>query len=79
VRTIIAITRCLKIRSCYYFCHFKGVYLGDEIQGILLEHGEFKLEPGEEYLLHIRVKSIKRKYLMGEILKLKNLSEVYLY
>lgn len=80
MRTIIIISRCLKIKKAKntntYLFHFKGVYLGQQVNSLELIHsGELSL--GHDYVMRVKVHSLDvNRVLKGDILYAKDLDDI---
>jgi len=78
MRTLIAITRCLKSRTDRGEFSFKGFYAGEEIKKLHLERdvGIAEWKRGEDYILYIRVYSIQQGIMRGSVLRSRLLDEL---
>ena len=78
MRTLIAITRCLKCRTDRGEFSFKGFYAGEEITRLDLKPdvGIAEWKRGEDYILYIRVKSIQEGIMRGNVLRSRLLDEL---
>lgn len=78
MRTLIAISRCLKTRTESGEFSFKGFYAGEEIKKLelQLDPGQIPWKKGEDYILYIRVLSIKAGVLTGSVTRSRLLDEL---
>jgi hypothetical protein len=78
MRTLIAITRCLKARSDRGEFSFKGFYAGEEITKLDLkpDAGIAEWKRGEDYILYIRVHTIHAGTMRGNVLRSRLLDEL---
>ena len=78
MRTLIAITRCLKSHSGRGEFYFKGFYAGEELKKLDLKSdtGIAEWIRGEDYILYIRVHSIQQGILRGNVLRSRLLDEL---
>lgn len=80
MRTIIIISRCLKMKrnknDTIYIFHFKGVYLGQQVNSLELIHpGELSLN--HDYVMRVKVEQIAEdKILRGIILAAQDLDSI---
>lgn len=80
MREIIIISRCQRIKRHNALeqlgeFHFKGVYSGEMIKRIfLIIPLNQTIEINEEYVLHVQLFYIREDYLMGKIIRAKNLA-----
>lgn len=59
--------------------HFIGFYGGIGIKRVYLRHGEyFDIKAGEEYLIYLKVEQVIDGRLTGQILKCRNVKDLYL-
>jgi hypothetical protein len=74
MRTVIIVSKCLRIIKSNYHFHFKGSYAGHLIRGLCLSNEKkYEIGAGEEYLMWVEVSGIEAGILRGRILKLKRL------
>lgn len=78
MRTLIAISRCLKSHTDGGAFSFKGFYAGEEITRLDLQllPGEIPWSAGEDYILYIRVLSIKAGVLTGSVTRSRLLDDL---
>lgn len=79
---ILILSQCLKktkrVKHNEYFCkfHFKGYYLGEKIENILVKAQDgAEFEVGADYLLWVKRLSIESGILKVEPIKYKKISE----
>lgn len=78
MRTLIAISRCLKSYPDGGEFSFKGFYVGEEIIRLVLQSasGPIVWKKGEDYVLYIRVLSIETGILKGQVIRSRSLDEL---
>lgn len=77
MKTVIIISRCLKSKKnamAYYF-HFKGVYLGLQVNSLELS-SDRSLKKGHDYVMRVRIHSYGDGLLKGEILYCQDLDDI---
>ena len=83
MKTVIIVSKCLRViklnrSEIWYQFHFKGVFAGESLGKVLLKcHKEPHPQKNEEYLIYVRLLSVERGVLKGEILRIKNLEDCW--
>ena len=78
MKNVIVISRCLKIKKSSqikYIFHFKGVYLGLQVNSMELT-SETVLKVGRDYLMRVQVRAYEDGILMGNILTAHDLDDI---
>lgn len=76
MKTVIIVSKCLRVTKFAYEFHFKGVCAGEVVQKIVLT-GKEDILKNEEYLIYVQVFSIENGVLNGRILKAKKLDDCW--
>lgn len=72
MRDIVAVSRCMALvdRTNEAHFHFIGVYLGQEIELIVIK-GRDDFVQGEDYLLYIKPYQVKDRAIIGKVMRSK--------
>lgn len=73
------VTRCLSSKTNGNQFHFRGYYLGFEIEKIFSFDSDYKISINLDYLIWAKVISIKNKILYVKIIKLKSMDHINLF
>lgn len=79
MKNVIVISRCLKIKKSsqlIYTFHFKGVYLGLQVNSLELTGENAVIEVGHDYLMRVQVRAWEDGILIGKILTIQNLDQI---
>jgi len=81
MKCFVAVTRFLKGKRqkdyFQYYFHFRGVYEGHVVQGIVVEgDSQDNLIKGEDYLLYLQFIKIEEGFIRAQFLKIKSLRNI---
>ena len=83
MKTVIIVSKCsriIKLNSIedWYEFHFKGVCAGESLRKVRLKgRKDFNIRLGEEYLIYAHFMTCQEGTLLGEMIKVKMLSECW--
>jgi hypothetical protein len=80
MKTVIVVSKCQRIRNTAggwrgYFA-FKGFYSGEEVRSLHLLGNGSEMQRGEDCILYVKVMSLHRGVLTGEVLRWRRLEDL---
>ncbi len=75
MRTVVLVSRCLRVAGDYYEMHFRGCLEGEVIKLVRLKTLK-KLHGGEDYIVWLGVDRIEQGVLWGKAYKIRNLLDL---
>ena len=75
MKTVVLVSRCLKVNRDYCELHFKGCLEGSLIRMVRLKTTK-QLSKGEEYIIWLGVEKIEDGVLWGKAQKIRNLGDL---
>jgi hypothetical protein len=78
MKTVIIVSKCLRISKVKCHFHFRGSYAGHLISGLQLQNeNKFVIHQGGEYLMWVAVEGVSGGVLRGRILRARSLEECW--
>ncbi len=83
MKTVIIVSKCLRVTKFgpgpqLYEFHFKGVYAGENLKKVMLKGGDdMRISKGEEYLIYLKVETVREGTLFGQLIKVKMLDDCW--
>lgn len=77
MRTVIVVSRCLDERLERPNFHFKGYLAGEYIKTLQLKgKAPMRWQKGEDYVLYVKIESVRSGILCGEVIRSRALDEL---
>ncbi len=81
MKCFVAVTRLLKMKpqknGVHYYFHFKGVYEGLIVKGLIVESSQIQdLKRGDDYLLYLGFEGIDKGLIRARLIKMKALKSL---